>query len=129
LNGQQPYLFITNYTFSYFHSRGVSHAALLRLQDAGLLDSETFGGYGVEVSKGELVLNYFGQRIKFSRKHGRPERMLVPSVFMLTTSGRELYPVCGAEEEPGFLQYLVEFYKKDSHQNWFVEILPTESVT
>jgi Protein of unknown function (DUF2806) len=120
---REPFLFITNYNLPFFKRAGITHASLLKLQDAGLLDSETFGGYSIQDAPSELIFRYFENAVKLKRIAGRRDVFFVPSVFMLTTSGKQLYPVCGPEKNPQFLQYLVDHYNLVSSQGWTAEIL------
>jgi len=123
LEGTEPVLFIKNWSHSIFCDAGITHKLLLRLQDAGLLNSETWNGYRVDGTEQAINFRYFGKIFRMTRTDTFKSEPLVPSIFFLTTSGKQLYPVSGPTEQPKFLEYLMFAFLEDKQRGWTASVI------
>ena len=124
---KEPILFVRNAYTPFYNQAGVNQNMLLRLQDAGLLSSDGFNGFSLH-NPGEIVtFSYFDKQVKFTATTGPHSKHFDFSIFMLTTTGKELVPICGAVERPDFIAYLIEMFNKAPDLGWKGEILLASS--
>ncbi len=120
---EEPILYVRNAYATFYNRAGITQTVLLRLQDAGLLSSDGFNGFSLHKPGHEVLFKYFDKRVKFVSTGGTHSKHFDFSVFMLTTAGKELFPICGAMEDPGFLPFLFEEHRGHPEWGWTGEVV------
>lgn len=105
-------LLIMDYTAKIYINNGIDFPALNHFNSMGLVTLNTVSGYKIQSLPETGSLPYFNEKLAFKLKSKTDYSLNVGQV-MLSATGQELALICDAEEVPGFLEYLTEFYTKE----------------
>lgn len=90
---------------------GINFGSLNHLESIGLIKLNVIQGYVLEGLQKNLTLFSFGIPIYFLLPAESNNKLEIGYV-MLTKAGQQLAPICGAQLNTGFLDYMFEHYKK-----------------
>ncbi|TMQ03019.1 MAG: DUF2806 domain-containing protein [Deltaproteobacteria bacterium] len=90
-----------------YTDHGVNFDSIKHLEDIGLVSFQRSDGtFGKLVDERPAMVMYFGERFLLEVQESHPLRLTIGSV-MLTTIGKELAPIAGAEPLPAFRDFVL----------------------
>jgi len=111
-----PVVFDTNHEVYTRH--GVSFAGLLHLESVGLIQFDHLAGFSIKRATRKVHVEYYGTHLDLTMPKER-ENDLSMGHTLLTQAGSQLAPICGAEPDPAFLEYLRERWRG------YLDVVPT----
>jgi hypothetical protein len=106
------YALVFDFENDIYQRAGVTFKTLKHLDDIGLLSFEPLPGYARKGSRTRFAAAYFDQRV-FVQTLTEHDELALGSV-LLSRTGRELAPLCGAEPVPGFLEYAKDYWERSN---------------
>jgi len=90
---------------------GLNFMGLSHLNDIGLIRFDNFSGFKSKGLRKKLAVSYYGTTmiVEFPKPEGNE---FILGCVLLSKAGEELAPLCDAEPHPGFLDYIVETWRK-----------------
>lgn len=100
-----------------YNKQGINFDSLRHLNEIGILAYQTVGfkkiiDFKEEIDKHELRISYFGQRVNLSL--GKTNQLRC-GLCLLTKTGQEIAPICGAKNNEEFFQFFLDKLTKDEN--------------
>ncbi len=94
-----------------YNSKGVNFGSLKHLDAIGLISFEPTSGY-IRKGFGKYAqIYYFGQPVLIEFTNDKDNQMQIGKV-LLTQAGQELAPICGANRNNEFYEYVIDYWYK-----------------
>ena len=109
---------VYDYHADIYIKQNIGFEALSHLDDIGLISLDFAAGYVLTNSQKTLNANYFGTEITVEllekKENNKNEYSMESGSVILTISGNELASICNPKPVDGFLDYVLENWKKQS---------------
>ena len=92
---------------------GISFAALKHLDAIGLISFESVAGYQATATGKRILVHYFGTPTVLEFPTDDPQNIQVGKA-LLTTIGKELVAICGAQRNQEFYDYVLTHWRDQS---------------
>lgn len=102
---------VFNHKADIYKKNGINFGSLNHLDTLGLIRFQTLKKFVIQNLPQNTVMFYFDIPINFTLKAKSKNNLEIGGV-LLTKTGQQLAPICGAKKELGFLKYMIEHYKK-----------------
>ncbi len=102
---------IVNIDDKIYSENGVNFFSLSNLETIGLIKFDNIAGFVFQKLSKEVIIHYYGIPIRFRFSQDSENKLEIDHV-MLTRAGQQLAPVCGSQMNHGFINYIIEHYKK-----------------
>lgn len=112
LNGNAKAL-IFDHDADIYKNHGITFGSLKHLDSIGLVSAETIADYAATSLPKRIILYYFGRPVEIEMEKEDGNELNVGHVI-LTNEGKQLAAICGSEPVPGFFNYVVEMWQRDS---------------
>jgi hypothetical protein len=105
-----------------YTERGLTFAALQRLDEIGLVSFGVLTGYRLMKLPRDVIVSYYGERVllRFQNQDGNEINL---GHVLLSKTGQELAPICGSTKCAGFKEYVTA---KWSSMGYVAQALPPE---
>lgn len=90
-----------------YTKHGINFNALKHLDEIGLLSFESLSGYSKIHLPKKIRFTYYGKPIDIEFENEKDNRLEIGHV-LLSKTGQELAPICGAKPVPEFFDYVIE---------------------
>lgn len=108
-DGYFPMVFDVNADI--YINKGITFSALTHLDSLGLIKFNSLQSFVIQKLPQDVSLLYFGLPVTFKLTLQENNQLEIGNV-LLTQTGQQLAPICGASLDINFLSYLGEFYTK-----------------
>ncbi|MBE8158144.1 MAG: DUF2806 domain-containing protein [Betaproteobacteria bacterium] len=116
-NVSSPILAVYDSTHTVYNKQGIIFSALKYLEEMGLISYSSASGYARWYSVGNGIVWRYHDKVVFinnaPKDAGRKSHFVSYGAASLTNAGEELYPICGAQPNEEFFQFIIEKWKKD----------------
>lgn len=112
ITGADVYPLVFNRNVDIYNKNGINFASLNHLDTLGLIKFHTLKDFMLQDLPQNTVMFYFGIPVNFTLKAGSKNNLEIGCV-VLTKTGQQLAPICGAKMDLGFLEYMIDHYKKN----------------
>jgi hypothetical protein len=96
-----------------YNGVGINFNSLKHLDEIGLLSFESLAGYRRLHLPKKIGIAYFGELVTIEFKNEK-DNLIETGHVILSKTGQELAPICGARPVPGFFDYVLEKWKSQS---------------
>ena len=110
--GGKPSILVLKHEASFYNVRGINFHALNQLNHIGLIKFIDVGNYLFKELPKKVAFIYFDQLITFTFRKDTGNNLDAGQV-MLTQAGEQLASICGAQKNTEFLDYMIEYYRKN----------------
>ena len=111
ITGADVFPLVLDHNADIYKKNGINFASLNHLDSLGLIKFNNLQNFMLQDLPQKIVLLYFGIPVSFALKAESKNNWEIGHV-MLTKTGQQLAPICGAKMDLGFLEYMIEHYKK-----------------
>jgi Protein of unknown function (DUF2806) len=101
---------IFNSTLPVYKDNGIDAEILMHLDDIGLIKFSNIARFGEDIDGGPATVSYFSTVFEIDVRSRQPMFDIGQVIF--TSSGRQLFPVCGAEPNGSFFTYLLKTWSE-----------------
>ncbi len=105
-----PFVYDTD--ASIYKDQGINFGSLTHLDDIGLIDFSSFGGYSRLELPQRVVMSYFETTLTLEFKKPEDNELQLGKVI-LTGIGSQLVNICGSKPIDGFYDYVTERWTKE----------------
>lgn len=109
--GDRPYPLIYDPEAPVYNDAGIRFGGLAHLANVGLVSFVGVGGYAAGDFGREVGAEYFTKPVRLRFPHDESNRVDLGKV-VLSITGHELAPICGAQQVDGFFEFVVETWRK-----------------
>lgn len=93
-----------------YKKNGIHFASLIHLDSLGLIKFNNLQNFMLQDMPQKALLHYYSIPVSFTLKAESKNNLQIGHVI-LTKTGQQLAPICGARMDLGFLEYIIEHYK------------------
>jgi len=126
IGGAQPLVF--DLSANIYAERGINLVQLEHLDDIGLINLESIGGYTHQKLPQKIIVTYFETPVTLAWENEAKNELDVGKC-LLTKAGKQLAPICNATPIDGFLEHALQHWQTkgilSSTQISFTKTAPT----
>lgn len=111
ITGGEIFPLVLDHQGDIYKNKGITFASLNHLDSLGLIKFNNLQGFILQNLPQNITLSYFGLPVTFKLASESNNNFEIGHV-MLTQTGQQLAPICGATIDIEFLKYLTEHYTK-----------------
>lgn len=111
ITGDDMFPLVLDYRAEIYRKKAINFGSLNHLDSLGLIKFNNLQHFMFEKLPQNITFFYFGILVAFKLKAESNNKFEIGHV-VLTQVGRQLAPICGAQIDHEFLNYLIEHYKK-----------------
>lgn len=111
ISGGDVFPLVLDHGAEIYRKNGLNFKSLNHLESIGLIKFNTLQQFVLQDLPKIVILSYFGLPIRFVLKRNSNNKLEIGQV-MLNQAGLQLAPICGAQMNGEFLNYMIEHYKK-----------------
>lgn len=111
ITGTYVHPLVFNHKADIYNKNGINFGSLNHLDTLGLIKFGTTKGFILKNLPQNTVMSYFDIPVNFTLKSESNNNLEIGCV-LLTQTGQQLAPICGAKMDLGFLEYMIKHYKK-----------------
>jgi len=110
-SGEEIFLIILDVQNDVYAENGINFVALSHLDDIGLIKFDNVTGFVAQEQTKTAAFEYFNIPLLITFQNNSNNNLELGKA-LLTKTGKELVPICGAKPSMEFLNYLVDEYRK-----------------
>lgn len=115
LSGKDHFPIIFDVTDGVYEKNGITFSSLTHLENIGLIKFNNIQSYMLKRVNQHISLLYFGIPVSFKFNLPENNNFEIGNV-MLTRSGQELAPICGASPNLEFLKHMISKFKEKGYE-------------
>ena len=110
ITGADIFPLVLDCNADFYKKNGIDFASLTHLDSIGLIKFNNLQNFILQDMPKNTVLLYFGIPVTFTLKAESKNNLEIGHII-LTKTGLQLAPICGAKRDFSFLEYMIKHYK------------------